>query len=156
GSVSLVNLPLLLDCPVVFMGGGGAVSTFPIAVGDEALIVFSSRCMDAWWQQGGIQPPMEARMHDLSDGFAVVGPRSLARALTNLSTTKAQLRSVDGSTLLELDPTAHEVNITAPGGSTIDANVTINGTLHVTGRITGSGGATITGGASIDTLTVTT
>lgn len=136
GSVQLVNLPLLLDCPVVFPSGGGATLTFPVKKGDECLVVFTSRCMDGWWQNSGVQAPLEARMHDLSDGMVLVGPRSKPKALGSPSTTKAQLRSDTGETFVELDPAGQTVNITAPGGSTIHANVTINGTLHVTGKIT--------------------
>ena len=148
GSVKLVNLPLLLDCPVQFPAGGGVSLTFPLTAGDECLVVLASRCIDAWWQSGGVQAPMEARMHDLSDGFALVGFRSQPRALSGVSTTKAQLRSDDGRAWIELDPTSHEVNITAPGGSTIDANVTIDGTLHVTGQIT-SDADVVTGSISL-------
>jgi hypothetical protein len=70
GSVELVALPLLLDVPVHFPSGGGFTLTFPVKQGDEVLVVFASRCIDAWWQSGGVQPPAEHRMHDLSDGFA--------------------------------------------------------------------------------------
>jgi hypothetical protein len=52
GSTSWVSLPLLVDVPVCFPRGGGCTLTFPVAAGDEALIVFSSRCIDAWWQSG--------------------------------------------------------------------------------------------------------
>lgn len=50
GSIQLVNMPLLLDCPVVFPHGGGCSLTFPIKAGDECLVVFASRGIDYWWQ----------------------------------------------------------------------------------------------------------
>ena len=31
---------------------------------------------DSWWQSGGIGVPIESRMHDLSDGFAILAPTS--------------------------------------------------------------------------------
>src|ERR1700735_994974 len=40
-----VTMPLCVDCPVVFPGGGGFIATFPVASGDEVLIVFASRCI---------------------------------------------------------------------------------------------------------------
>jgi hypothetical protein len=104
GAVSSVALPLLVDVPVIFPSGGGFTLTFPIAQGDECLVVFSSRCIDAWWQSGGVQEPLEARMHDLSDGFAIVGPRSQARKLADVSTTNTQLRTDDGATYIEIQP----------------------------------------------------
>lgn len=136
GAETMLTLPLLLDCPVCFPGGGGVTLSFPIAKGDECLVVFASRCIDSWWQSGGVQPPAEFRMHDLSDGFAIVGVRSQPRKLASVSTSKAQLRNDAGDTYVELDPAGKTLHLKAPGGATIDANTTINGTLHVTGNIT--------------------
>ena len=102
GKISYVNMPLLVDVPVHFPSGGGFSLTFPIAPGDEALIVFADRCIDAWWQNGGIQQPMELRMHDLSDGFAFVGFRSQPRVLGGISSDTTQLRSDDGETFVEV------------------------------------------------------
>src|SRR6187431_703340 len=50
GTESWVALPLLVDCPVQFPGGGDVVLTFPLKTGDECLVVFASRCIDSWWQ----------------------------------------------------------------------------------------------------------
>jgi Phage protein Gp138 N-terminal domain len=106
GSQSPVNLPLLVDVPIVFPSAGGFTLTFPIAVGDEVLVAFSSRCIDAWWQNGNVQPPIETRMHDLSDGFAIPGPRSQPKVINGgISSTKVQLRSDDGSFVFGLDKT---------------------------------------------------
>ena len=71
GTIELVNLPLLLDCPVVFPHAGGCSLTFPIKSRDECLVIFACRAIDLWWQSGGIQPPAEIRMHDLSVGFCI-------------------------------------------------------------------------------------
>lgn len=137
GEAKNVNLPLLVDCPVQFPAGGGVTLTLPIAPDDECLIIFASRCIDAWWQNGGIQPPMVYRMHDLSDGFVIPGIWSQPRVLSGVSTSKAQLRSTDGSTRLELDPGSQRINLVAPGG------VYINGikfdTHKHSGVQTGSG-----------------
>lgn len=136
GETKLVNMPLLLDCPVNFPGGGDTVATFPVRKGDECLVIFASRCIDSWWQSGGVQPPATLRMHNLSDGMVLVGFRSKPHKITGFSTTAAQLRSLDGATLVEMNPTAQTLVLTAPGGATINADTTINGTLHVTGAIT--------------------
>lgn len=120
GSVVDVKMPVLLDCPVCFPGGGGATLTFPIKAGDECLVVFSSRCIDAWWQLGGIQGQAELRMHDLSDGFVLPGVRSQPRKF-NVSTTAAQLRSDDGAAFVEINPTTKAINITTPGNVSVTA-----------------------------------
>lgn len=136
GSVAFVNLPLLLDVPVQFPSGGGVTLTFPIKKGDECWFSIADRCIDAWWQQGGIQSPMEARMHDLSDACAFVGVRSQPRVLANVSTSHAQLRSDDGLAFVDLDPAGHVVTITAPGGITLNGPVTATSTMHVQSDVT--------------------
>ena len=37
----LVNYPLLVDCPLICLGGGTAALTFPIQSGDECLVLFN-------------------------------------------------------------------------------------------------------------------
>lgn len=168
GSEQSVALPLLLDCPVVFPCGGGFTLTFPIVSGDECVVVFASRCIDSWWQSGGVQEPAELRMHDLSDGFAFVGARSQPRVLDSISSTGAQLRSDDGATYIEVD--ADEIKLVAPSKVTITAPdvevncttaevnadtdvavtsplVTMSGALQVAGLITGASGLAISGGS---------
>lgn len=143
-----LNLPILDDCPVVFPHGGGFTLTFPIQPGDECLVVFSSRCIDGWWSQGPtkgvnqLQPPQgDLRMHDLSDGFVLVGPRSLPNALSNVSTDTVQLRSDDGQAYVEI-AAGHVVNITtpatinlhAPGGINVTGPTVFTGTVHANGH----------------------
>lgn len=72
------NLPPCVDVPVVFPMGGGYELTFPVAAGDECLLIFAERCIDGWFGSGEPTPPQDYRKHDLSDAFAIVGVRSLA------------------------------------------------------------------------------
>lgn len=102
GAVQSVNLPLLVDVPIVFPGAAGFIITFPLAAGAEVLVVFASRCIDAWWQSGGIQRPAEMRMHDLSDGFAIPGPRSQPNVVDGISSTALEIRNLAGTTLLSI------------------------------------------------------
>lgn len=126
------NLPKLVDVPVLFQRGGGYTFTFPIVVGDECLVIFASREIDGWWQSGQISPPSDLRMHDLSDGFALVGPFSQKTKITNVSTTTAQMRSDDGTLLVELDKVNGFVNIDAPTQVNINApRVVMSGVLFI-------------------------
>ena len=100
GSKIYVTMPVLVDVPIVFPSAGGFSITFPIAVGDEVLVVIGCRCIDAWWQSGGIQQPIELRMHDLSDGFAIPGPRSQPRVVSGISSTDIQIRNDSGTCLI--------------------------------------------------------
>ncbi|MGE5989813.1 Gp138 family membrane-puncturing spike protein [Klebsiella michiganensis] len=116
GAEVSVNLPLLVDVPVVFPRGGGCTLTFPVKEGDECLVIFADRCIDFWWQSGGIQEPVDGRMHDLSDAFAIIGPQSQAKKISGISSSAVELRSDDGSTKLSLDPASGAINGKAPGG----------------------------------------
>jgi len=143
GSTQSVNLPMLVDVPMVFPTAGGYSITFPVAIGDECLVVFASRCIDGWWQSGGVQEAMEFRMHDLSDGFAIIGTRSQARTVTAWDTANLQIRSDDHNTLIEVDKTG-KVNITAPTSMTVTTplatftgNVNVGGTLTATTDVIG-------------------
>ena len=98
-----VQLPLCLDCPVQFQSGGGYTQTFPIAKGDEGILIFSSRCIDKWWKDGGVQQQAVLRMHDLSDGMFIPGIRSQARKLDPPpATDRVVLRSDDGKRYVEI------------------------------------------------------
>jgi hypothetical protein len=121
---------------VLWQGGGGVTATFPIVVGDECLVVFSSRCIDGWWSQGGIQNPPEARMHNLSDGFALVGVRSLPNAFA-VDTANACLISDDGETFFKLNPTTQAIQALAPGGISLNGvTIDASGNVSVPGSIT--------------------
>ncbi|WP_368292160.1 Gp138 family membrane-puncturing spike protein [Klebsiella pneumoniae] len=131
GNKSTKDYPLLVDVPVVFPRGGGCTLTFPVKEGDECLVIFADRCIDFWWQSGGVQEPVDGRMHDLSDAFCIVGPQSQAKKIGGISTTAAQLRTDDGSAIIEL-AAGGAVTITSP-------QITINGPLQVNGEITSTG-----------------
>ncbi|WP_414162893.1 Gp138 family membrane-puncturing spike protein [Superficieibacter sp. BNK-5] len=109
-------LPLLVDVPVVFPRGGGCTLTFPVKPGDECLVIFADRCIDFWWQSGGVQEPVDSRMHDLSDAFAIVGPQSQAKKISGISASAVELRSDDGKTKLSLNPSTGVIAGTAPSG----------------------------------------
>ncbi|MCW7550540.1 Gp138 family membrane-puncturing spike protein [Photorhabdus sp. APURE] len=159
-----VSLPLLVDVPVIFPRGGGVTLTFPVKAGDECLVVFADRCIDFWWQSGGVQEPADERQHSLSDAFAIIGPQSQAKKISGISTSTAQLRSDDGVTYIELDPGSHNVTVitpakliaTANGGTEItspeiilNGNVTINGNLSQ-GMGAGGGTATMQGPVTVN------
>lgn len=136
GVENWVTLPLLVDVPVHFPNGGGFTLTFPVAKGDECLVVFAQRCIDYWYESGGVQRQAELRMHDISDGFAFVGFRSLPRMLfPHASVSAAQLRSDDGLTFVEVADGS--ITLKAPTSVTIDTPMTtITGDLIVQGKAT--------------------
>ncbi|WP_036769313.1 phage baseplate assembly protein V [Photorhabdus australis] len=151
-----VSLPLLVDVPVVFPRGGGVTLTFPVKAGDECLVVFADRCIDFWWQSGGVQEPVDERQHSLSDAFAIVGPQSQSKRISGISTSTAQLRTDDGAAYIELDPSSHNVTVITPAKLTATANggteitspeIVLNGNVTINGNLSqgmGAGGGTAT------------
>lgn len=129
GSFIYVNLPLIQDVPIVWPGGGGFLVTFPLQANDEVLLVFSSRCMDTWWQQGGIQIPQELRLQEYSDAFCIPRIWSVPNVPVSISSNTAQLRSLDGTSYLEL-ASGGVINIKAPGG------LNLTGAMVATGEVT--------------------
>lgn len=148
-------LQLLTDVPVVFPRGGGCTLTFPISPGDECLIIFADRCIDFWWQSGGVQEPVSNRMHSLSDAFVIVGAQSQANKISGISTTAAQLRTDDGAAFIEV-AAGHNITATTPGKLTASAqggteitspSIVLNGNVTINGNLSqgmGDSGGTAT------------
>lgn len=86
-----VPYPLLTDCPVMFCGGGTGRLTFPVAPGDQCLVLFNDRDLDNWFDGGANTPPNSDRQHDLSDGLVLVGFRNRAGALADFYEDGAEL-----------------------------------------------------------------
>jgi hypothetical protein len=130
GTRTIIEYPVLLSVPVCFPSGGGYTLTFPIAAGDECLVLFNDRDIDTWVLQGAGQPPATPRLHDLSDGLAIVGVRSNPRVLSNVSTTSTQLRSDAGD--VHVDVSADTITLLAPEKVVIDSPLLqINGIVTV-------------------------
>lgn len=73
--------PTLTMCPVFTLQGGGVGAVMPVKIGDECLIVFSDRCIEAWYRTGQANPLPSLRMHDIADGFVLVGLNSAQNKL---------------------------------------------------------------------------
>lgn len=119
GQVTEVEIPLLVDVPVVMPRAGGYVLAFAPKVGDECLVVFADSCIDSWWQSGGVQSQAETRRHDLSDGFAILGCWSQKRK-PKLPSSGVRLQNDDGSAGISIN------------GSTVNlfGTVQINGSSY--------------------------
>lgn len=88
---SIADYPVLVDCPVFTLQGGGAALEMPIAAGDQCIVLFADRNLDAWFQNGAAAAPFDARCHDLSDGMCLVGINPLNKALSAFPTDHARL-----------------------------------------------------------------
>ena len=128
-----IPLPEFVDVPVWVVQGGGSYTAYPVAVGDYALLIFTERAFDRWWAGQDNQPPPELRMHDYSDGIALVGLNPLGSAITIPSTILQQ-----GDTVQNGDYT-HTGDLTRTGNMTVTGDLTLTGNINVTGDITCSG-----------------
>jgi hypothetical protein len=134
----------IFKVPVVLPSSGGFSITLPLQSGDEGLLVFCDQCIDAWWENGGIQPPdgailpqpnFERRRHDITDCGFIPGMRSQPRLLQNYSTTSMQLRSDDGTVVIDVAEAG--VTITAPKTQIVttgDSDVSASGNVNMTGN----------------------
>jgi len=149
-----VNLPVCVDVPVVFPAGGLFAMTFPVTSGDECILWFSERCIDLWHTFGSTQAPAEYRLHDLSDGMALVGLSSTPRLLASFQASSVELRNrartfritITASGDIELVNPAGSVILLANGNVNIVAptvaitgNVTVSGTLTASVNVIGGG-----------------
>ena len=129
----VIDLPEFIEVPPLFLQGGGSYTAHPIAVDDYCLLVFTERCFDRWYAGQDFQAPLEFRMHDYSDGIAIVGVNPLAAAITIPSVIQ---RTGD---------TNQDGDITHQGERTQTGNQTIIGDLHVDGNVTVTGNITCEG-----------
>lgn len=152
GTWNNVTLPVCPDCPVVMPGGGGLFASFPVGEGDEGLLVFASKCVDAWWQSSGVQPQAEPRSDNLSDGFFIPGAYSNPKVPSGgVSTNSARVSLNDGTAYIELTKTG-VINLVAPNGINLIGPMNFQG---VVGGQAGGGGVLDLTGADLKTSTVT-
>ena len=161
------DLPMLINVPIVFPRGGGFSLTFPIAAGDECLLVFAERSIDSWHKFGGVKEPHNKRFHSLSDATAFVGLSSIPNKIPSYNPNDAVLRNDAGDQTITLAvnkdiniDTPADVNVVSGGTVNVTADTavivtapttTINGNLVVSGNITSVSGDIITDTVSMKT-----
>jgi hypothetical protein len=103
-----INLPPLVEVPVIFPAGGGTAITWPLDSGDPGVAIFASRSISQWLVSGEINADPEGqRIGSLTDAMFVPGIRPQTdpapQASGVLALTASDLRL--GSTTA-LDPVA--------------------------------------------------
>ena len=107
GEVS--EFPEIDYIPVIFTGAGGGVLTFPIQVGDEVLLTFSSRSFDTWWTTGETQKlSTTQRYNDITDAVAIIGLTSKDKSV-KANTEDVELKYNGNTILLKKDGTLEAV-----------------------------------------------
>lgn len=123
------ELPSFTKVPPVFMNGGSSYEAWPISVGDYCLLFVTERCYDSWYYGSDFVSPIEMRMHDYSDGFALVGiqnnqgAHTIPDVITRIGDMFAQ------------GNWEHEGNLERTGNETIIGNREQTGNQNTTGEI---------------------
>lgn len=138
-----VQLPVFPSVPPVFLSGGESYDAHPLAVGDYCLLLVSERSFDRWYGGADNVPPIEQRMHDYSDCFALVGvaPASAAKLIPSTIERKGD-STVTGNWV-------HSGNYTLTGNMIVIGNT--DSTTYSVGGVPGWTGTFATG----DSRTVT-
>jgi hypothetical protein len=138
-----VDLPVFPSVPPIFLSGGESYDAHPITIDDYCLLLVSERCFDRWYEGDDNVPPIEQRMHDYSDSFALVGvfPRGAAKLIPTTIVRKGD-STVTGNWV-------HAGNYTLTGNKIVIGNT--NSTTYSVGGIPGWTGTFATG----DSRTVT-
>jgi hypothetical protein len=95
-------IPILKDVLLCLPGDSDWAITFPSIAGSECLVIFADMSISGWAQNGGVQNQITTRRHNLSDGFAVLTPRSKPNAIENYSTDALEIRSLDNTVKIAL------------------------------------------------------
>ena len=124
-----VDYPPLTDCPCLFTRGGGFHVVHPYSAGDSGLVLFSDRCLDGWFESGKSAPPMDFRVHSMSDAYFIGG----ADHLENVSPI------VSGAMFIGKDDNSAGIQIGSDGA------VTIKGTQFIIEPVTNAAQINVNG-----------
>lgn len=142
GNETLRDYPLLLECPVVVLFGGVDIISLPIQKGDSCLVLFNDRDIDYWLNHGDGGVPTTARLHDISDGVALVGIRPLTNSITNYLANGIRLSHGQGNSQIDLKENLiesiatlflHNGNMEVTGNHLVKGNFTVEGTTYGNG-----------------------
>ena len=136
-----IKLPVFVEVPVMHLHGGASYTAYPIDVGDYALLIFTERCFDNWYNGRDETLPLEFRMHDYSDAVAIVGLYNRAGEIT-IPKVITHIGDV-----YEEGNHEHIGDVNQTGDYVLTGDFTINGQTIKNGNLTVNGNLTISGGA---------
>lgn len=118
------QLPEFIEVPPVILQGGDSYIAEPIAAGDYCLVLISERCYDAWYAGSDFVSPLEMRMHDYSDGFALCGVNPSSTAITIPKINRLMKGNTD-----------HEGDLVITGNATQKGGISTLEECKVTGQM---------------------
>jgi len=151
----VVSRAPVASLPVMQLGGGGFVLSFPMAPGDLGWIKANDRDISLFLQAYKEAKPNTARMHTFEDalfipdvmtGYTIAGEDA---GNVVLQTNGGSVRVAVWSDRIKMTAGSHVVTI-GPSGVTITSSaITINGPTTINSTLSVSGAATFTSGANI-------
>lgn len=158
GVKTLVEYPLILECPVMVLFGGIDILTLPIAPGDNCIVLFNDRDIDQWVNNGNDFAPVTSRAHDINDAFAIVGIRPLTNSIANYLANGIRLSHAQGNSQIDLtDGLIHSIaelflhtgDMTVTGDVTVEGDTMLEQNLTILGNVYGDGGGVMNVDADI-------
>ena len=135
-SNTIVPRPQIASIPVLVIGGGGFMLSFPLKTGDLGWVLASDRDISLFLQTYNQTPPNTYRIKNFSDSLFI--PDIMRNYTINPEDEmNAVLSSTDGTVRISLSST--QVKITAPM-TIVTGSLTVAGALVAEGGFTGSGG----------------
>lgn len=170
----VLEIPDVLDVPVMFPSAGGGIMSFPIKVGDTVLLCFSDRGIEDWKHSDGAKPtytPLGTQHNAIVDAIAIPGLYPMENNLGPdpddvVIKFKGSNITIKESGDIELS-TGSDLKATVGGNATLDVTGNVTETVggDLTSSVTGSTNITsgplvanVTGVASIEStgaLTIT-
>lgn len=164
----IVNQPLLLDVPCVFLGNSMSYLTIPVQTGDNCLLFVNDRDIENWYITNTLNVPATKRKHNISDCFALVGIRNSINQLTNFDNENINLtfnsnlklgENISNTTNNDFVVNANNINLNAGAGliqiaNTAQSLFTILNTLLITLLSLKTGATPATPTFVIDTASV--
>lgn len=131
--------------PVLQLGGGGFVLSFPVKPGDPGWIKATDRDISLYLQSANEEIPNTDRLHSFQDGWFI--PDTFMRGVTidPEDADRLVLQSLDGATRLAMGPdifvavASSKVKVEAPTVEVVADTMTLTGDLVVDGEVTASG-----------------
>lgn len=112
----------VLNVPCYYPSGSRGGMTFPVAVGDSCLLVFSMRGLDRWKNGDGYPAtPDTPRVFDLKDCIAYVGANPFSRS-PNSPSNRGLAHSPEDVVLFHNTKTGGEVEVRLKSGGGIEIN----------------------------------
>lgn len=139
-----VDYPVMLDCPVIVLGGGNAHLTMPITKGDQCLVLFNDRSIDDWFASGQKTNLTITRSHSFADGLLLVGLHSLKNQIQNYDTVRAVLKNKKAAVGVRGDSNKVLITNDYPSNSVTLYSVLNNLITHIKALVTATSAITVT------------